>query len=90
MSKSVIPPVMQQPVIHSAGTIDETPDGEYVLRILRAHLENCNCRWEVGGLCGGIHKLYDTMNRHQDERARLLERAIGILEMWQDRQEPTP
>lgn len=61
--------------------IDATPDEGYVLRILRAYRENCNCRWaENTGGEEGINPVLVLMNKHQEERAKLLNKAIAILE----------
>ena len=54
--------------------VDATPDKEYVLRILRAHLSNCEARWS-----GSESELKKYMNKQQDERAKLLKAAIIVL-----------
>lgn len=70
-----LPPITQQPII----CVDATPDADYVLRILRAYRENCNCRCE--GM-GALHtcELCEVMNQAQEERARLLDFAIDVLQ----------
>jgi len=40
---SELPPITQEPIIH----VDMTPNNDLPARILRAYLENCNCKWEV-------------------------------------------
>ena len=66
-----LPPITQQPIIH----IDGTPDENYVLRILKAYRENCDCKWS-----GNVDNLViEAMNNHQDQRAELLDKAIRIL-----------
>ena len=64
--------VTQQPIIH----IDGTPDNGYVLRILVAYRENCNCRWVSEP---EPNALVDLMNEHCEQRARLLDEAIEKL-----------
>ena len=59
--------------------VDATPDKNYVLRILQAHRQNCNCKYEVHGLSEGETKLWDTMNELQDQRIKLLDEAIEKL-----------
>lgn len=61
--------------------INGTPDGKYALRILKFYRQLCNCKWIVEG--EDVEKarvLYDTMNEHQDQRAKELDEAIRILE----------
>ena len=74
--KSKFPPITQQSIIH----IDGTPDDNYVLRILLAYRKNCNCKWEVTGFTDNEKLIYDAMNDHQDQRAKLLDDAIEILQ----------
>ena len=71
-----LPPTTQEPIIH----VDCTPDADYPLRILRAHRENCNCRWEVFGLDRSTHRICDMMNEDCEKRARLLTFAIDVLQ----------
>lgn len=66
-----LPPITQQPIIH----VDGTPDDGYVLRILRAYRENGNCVYEVSP----PSVLWDMMNKHQRQRAELLDAAIAKL-----------
>lgn len=66
-----LPEVTQQPIL----CIDATPDREYVLRILRAYRQNCDCRW----VSTEPNALIDIMNMHCEERAVLLDEAIAIL-----------
>jgi len=62
---------------------DATPDKDYVLRLLRAHLENC-----IEGVWGGTNQeLVNTMNELQGQRKRLLDDAIFILERSKIRKE---
>jgi len=65
----------QQSIIH----VDGTPDENYVLRILQAYRENCNCKWATGtdGSCD--NPMFQLMNEHQDQRAELLDQAISEL-----------
>lgn len=63
------------------GLIDATPNEQYPLRILKAYRESCDYRWG-DGLDGGdlaTHKLKE-LNNLCDERAKILDAAIYILE----------
>lgn len=73
-----LPSVTQEPIMN----IDGTPDDGYALRILQAYRENCNCRWSSTNDPETEEKntLLIYMNNLQDERAKLLDRAIRILE----------
>lgn len=55
--------------------VNATPDDNYVLRILEAHLSNC----EAGKWQGSNEKLINEMNKWQDDRAELLRKAIAKL-----------
>lgn len=67
----------QEPLIG----IDATPDAEYPQRILRAHRGNCDIRMECEGELGvGTEELVRVMNEACEGRARLLNRAIKILD----------
>lgn len=70
-------PDLTQPVIQF---IDATPDEDYPLRILKAYRENCNSRWATGtgGECDNL--LFALMNEHAEQRAKILDKAIGKLE----------
>ncbi len=70
-----LPALTQQPLKH----IDGTPDSRYPLRILEAYRRECDTCWEVHGLDEGASLVYEEMNRHQEQRAVLLDRAIAIL-----------
>ena len=71
------PPVTQEPILH----VDCTPDSEYPLRILRAYLENTNVRWDLSGeFSKEVRVIYEGMNEASAKRARILDRAIRILE----------
>ena len=69
------PKLTKEPLHH----VDATPNEGYVLRILRAHLHNAECLWEVRGLDKKGAKIYDLMNEHCEQRAELLRKAISIL-----------
>lgn len=71
-----LPPITQQPIEH----IDGTPNDDYPIRILKAYRQNCNCYWEVHGLPKKEALIYEMMNEHQRQRAKLLDKAIRILE----------
>ena len=71
-----LPEITQQPILY----IDETPDRDYVLRILRAYRENCNCRWsDTTEGTETENPLLKMMNEHCEQRAKLLDKAIQIL-----------
>ena len=55
--------------------VDATPNDGYVLRILRAHRINCLAKWG-----GTPSEVLEKMNEWQDERRKLLDAAIKILE----------
>ena len=67
-----LPDTNTQPIFH----VNATPDEEYVLRILKVYRENCNCKW----FSNLDNKLIEGMNKIQDQRAKLLDKAIKILE----------
>lgn len=58
--------------------IDGTPRG-YALRILRAYRNQCDEKWIVSGIDEKRALVYDLMNKHQDERAKELDKAIDFL-----------
>jgi hypothetical protein len=60
--------------------VDMTPDEDLPLRILRAYRVNCDTRWETSGLNEAEARIYVIMNEHQKERAKILDKAIRILE----------
>lgn len=66
-----LPKINKQPIIH----IDNTPNKEYALRILKAYRENCDCKWSSNR----GNPLIEEMNKAQDKRAKILDRAIQIL-----------
>ena len=61
--------------------IDSTPDSEYPLRILRTYRENCNIRISDSATGETKDIVYQQMNDAQIERAKILDRAIEILEL---------
>lgn len=54
--------------------LDATPDEEYPLRILKAYREQCDCH-----MVTTPPEMGDMMNQWQDERAKILDRAIALL-----------
>jgi hypothetical protein len=72
------PKLTQQAIEH----VDGTPNADYPLRILKAYRENCNCKWSNTRYpdLETIDPLLHVMNQHQEERARILDQAIQILE----------
>ncbi len=73
-----LPRTTQVPILH----IDSTPNEDYPLRILKAYRQNCNSKWAstTTGLLDEKHPIIVEMNKHQDERAMTLDKAIEILE----------
>ena len=59
--------------------IDATPDENYPLRILHAYRENCNSRYETHGLSKEDARFWEIMNEFQEQRAKILDEAIGKL-----------
>lgn len=57
--------------------INATPDEGYILRILQAYRNNCDCKW----VSNVDNPLIQEMNMLQDKRAKLLDEAIHILKI---------
>jgi len=70
------PELTQQPIQH----IDATPDEDYALRILRAYRENCNVMWSVSSDKDLENPLFEMMNQHNIDRAKILDKAIELLQ----------
>ncbi len=70
-----LPKLTTEPVLH----IDSTPDNKYAIRILRAYRKNCNCKWYNNTITND-DIVFTEMNKQQDERAKILDHAIKILE----------
>ncbi len=70
-----LPPLNRESLLH----VDMTPDKDLPLRILRAYIENCKVQWVVKGLPKGAKAVYDAMNKHQAQRAKILEEALQKL-----------
>jgi len=79
MSKVKLPKVLNE-VNANEVHIDATPDGGYALRILHYYRSRCNEVWEVFGLTPKQAQVYKLMNKHQQLRAKELDKAIRILE----------
>jgi hypothetical protein len=62
--------------------VDGTPNAGYPLRILRAYRENCNCKWSESVFpdLETIDPVLYAMNMHQEQRAKILDQAIQIIE----------
>lgn len=72
-----LPKMTHQPLPH----VDATPDADYVLRILRAHRQNASCQWVLDGdWSPGERRVYEIMNEHCEQRVKLLDEAIAVLE----------
>jgi len=63
-------------------TVDGTPNEDYPLRILRAYRENCNVKWSDTRSpdLETTDPLCYLMNQHQEQRAKILDAAIELLE----------
>ena len=72
-----LPELTQQPVKF----IDATPDESYPLRILQAYRQDCDCMWaeSTTGL-DPESPLMKAMNDLNRQRARVLDKAIKVLE----------
>lgn len=70
-----LPKVTQEP----KKFVDMTPDVNLAIRILQAYLDDCNCKWEVSGLDDESRIIFDQMNKHQEQRRKILEEAIQRL-----------
>lgn len=70
-----LPKITKEAVLY----IDATPDKEYPIRILEAYLENANAMWIVDGIEDNTKLIYDVMNKDQEKRIVILEKAISIL-----------
>lgn len=60
------------PILH----VDATPDANYPLRILKAYHSNCDTRW----VANPPRVICEVLNKAQDERKKILDRAIAVLE----------
>lgn len=69
------PPLTNEPVQY----VECTPDEDYPVRILQAHLQHACCSWEVHGLDEATRQIYDAMNEANERRRDILERAIRCL-----------
>ena len=69
-------------ILNSSGilSVDMTPDDMLPIRILEAYLDKSNEKWETDGLPENESVLYKIMNKHQDERRRILKNAINKLQ----------
>jgi len=76
-----LPDITQEALRH----VNATPDEMYPIRILQAHRENCNCKWSNSA--GGIETddpLLKLMNEQNDERAKILDKAISVLQEFEN------
>ncbi len=73
-----LPELTKQPILF----VDGTPDEEYPLRILRAYREQCDCRWaDTTDGSDAESPLLKLMNEHCEQRAKVLDKAIALLEV---------
>lgn len=72
-----LPELTQKPMFH----IDATPDKDYPLRILRAYRYDCDCNWS-DNTAGKepMNPLLVIMNEQNKARAKILDKAIALLE----------
>ena len=75
MNDYKLPDLTKQAIEH----IDGTPDDEYVIRILKAYRYNCDVKWASNTNGEDDNPLCIGMNKHNDERAKLLDEAIELL-----------
>lgn len=73
--KNKYPDITQQAIEY----VDGTPDKHYPIRILQAYRENCNCKWATNTTGECDNPLFELMNEHCDQRAKILDEAIKIL-----------
>lgn len=76
MSKIELPEMTKESLMY----VNCTPDKGYPLRILMAHRSNCDVKW-LDNTEGkeSMNPLLILMNKHCDERAKLLDKAIATL-----------
>lgn len=73
----MLKPKNKEPLQH----VDATPDADYPIRILKAHLHNAEVVWDYEGEFGvGGKKIINEMNKISEKRRELLKQAISILE----------
>ena len=60
--------------------INISPTPDLAIRILKAYRENCNLRWSTSSNELVDNEFTKKMNDLQDQRAKLLDKAISILE----------
>ena len=70
--------LIPEPIHH----VDATPDKQYPLRILRAYRENCNSKIATSSDGSCDNPLFQYMNECSEERAKILDEAIQILEKF--------
>ena len=72
-----LPKLTKEPMLH----VDLTPNEDLPLRILKAYREDCNCNWAEDTDGGEVkNPLLIYMNKNNEERAEILDKAIKILE----------
>ena len=74
--RMTLPDFTRQPV----EAVDMSIDADLPLRILRAYRQNCDVHWAVEGVDEASRRIYDVMNEHQRQRAKILDAAIRTLE----------
>ena len=68
-----LPETNREPILH----VDATPNKEYLLRILRTYRDNCGIKWY--SRTDELEPILLEMNKIQDKRAEILDKAIKIL-----------
>lgn len=72
-----LPKLTKQPILQ----VDCTPNKEYPLRILRAYRQQCDCKWsDTTDGDKTENPLLVWMNKHCEQRAKILDKAIRLLE----------
>ena len=72
-----LPNLTQQPILY----VDATPNEEYPLRILRAYRHFSDCQWAEDTDGGPVkNQLLKVMNKNNETRAKILDKAIKLLE----------
>lgn len=60
--------------------IDSTPNEDFPIRILQAYRQDCDCKYQVSGLPAERTRFWEMMNEWQDQRAKILDQSISVLE----------
>jgi len=69
-----LPKLTQAPVEF----VDATPDDDLPVRILKVYRDNYSCNWETTD--SDPSPIWATMNKHNEERVKILNKAINKLQ----------